>query len=208
MKKVLLLLSCFFSFSLAQEYPSFSKQELENIGRKNPISKNRIISYEKSIKKLKKYSKKEQLKKINFQLNQLLPQYDSIIDKQEDYWETPKEFLKIGYGDCEDYVLIKYYSLIKLGFDEKNLFLTIVKEKYKGGMHMVLCYFKYKNSSPLVLDNLSFKILSLKKRTDLIPLVFINNTGVFKFTKHHKLKKVAQKYKEFENLKKRVAKNH
>ena len=205
MHKLFLLL--FSSLLLAQTYPSFSKQELRQIEKKDKIAKNRIVYYEKNIKNLKNKSKKEQLKKINFQLNRLLPQYDSIINKKEDNWATPKEFLRIGYGDCEDYVIIKYYSLIRLGFNEKKLFLTVVKEKYKGGLHMVLSYFHKKDKAPLILDNLSFKILDLKTRTDLEPLVFINSTGVFKLSKDYKLKKIAQKYKEFEELKKKIVLN-
>jgi len=150
----------------------------------------------------------QKLKKVNFYLNGLLPQYDAVIQKQEDSWATPKEFLTIGYGDCEDYALIKYYSLIKLGIDEKKLFLTIVNENFSGGEHMVLTYFRYKNRAPLVLDNLSFKILNLEQRQDLNAQIFINSTGVYKAGKNFSLIKIAQKYKTFEELRKKVLNNH
>jgi len=149
----------------------------------------------------------EQLKRINFYLNRLQSQYDDVIKHKEDDWETPKEFLKIGYGDCEDYVLIKYYSLIKLGFDEKKLYITVVKEKFRGGYHMVLSYFKVSNKAPLILDNLSFKILDLKTREDLQAKYFINSTGVYKINKKYQLIKIAHKYKEFEELKIKINKN-
>ena len=201
---ILLFLS---TFLLAQSYPSFSKKELETIRSKNQIAKNRILYYEENIRNLQNETKLIQLNKVNFQLNRLLPQYDSVIHHKEDIWATPKEFLTIGYGDCEDYVIIKYYSLLKLGFDEKKLFLTIVKERYKGGLHMVLSYFKDKKSSPLILDNLSFRILSLAERVDLEVIYFINNTGVYEQKSNKNLKKISYKYKEFEELKRKVAKN-
>jgi len=201
---ILLFLS---TFLLAQSYPSFSKKELETIRSKNQIAKNRILYYEENIRNLQNETKLIQLNKVNFQLNRLLPQYDSVIHHKEDIWATPKEFLTIGYGDCEDYVIIKYYSLLKLGFDEKKLFLTIVKERYKGGLHMVLSYFKEKKSSPLILDNLSFRILSLAERVDLEVIYFINNTGVYEQKSNKNLKKISYKYKEFEELKRKVAKN-
>ncbi|MFK5937611.1 MAG: transglutaminase-like cysteine peptidase [Sulfurimonas sp.] len=160
------------------------------------------------MKNLKKFSQNQQLNAVNHYLNQLLPQYDAVINKKDDNWATPKEFLTIGYGDCEDYALIKYYSLIKLGFDEKKLFITVVKEKFKGGQHMVLTYFQYKNRAPFVLDNLSFKILDLKKREDLNAQLFINSTGVYKPAKNFHLIKVAHKYQEFEELKEKVKNNH
>ena len=151
-------------------------------------------------------SKKKQLQEVNFYLNGLLPQYDAITNNKEDVWATPKEFLTVGCGDCEDYAIIKYYSLIRLGFDEKKLFLTIVKDKYTNGYHMVLSYFQTPNSSPLVLDNLSFRILPLKKRIDLKPILFFNNSGVYKI-KNGKLQKTAKRYKKFTELQQKVEKN-
>ena len=202
MKTILLLLLA--SILLAGTYPSFTNSELRAIKKNNIISKNRIVDYQKTLLTLKTVDQETQLNKVNFYLNRLLPQYDDVINNKLDNWATPKEFLTVGYGDCEDYVIIKYYSLIKLGFDEKKLFITIVKEKFKGGKHMVLAYFKNKNESPLVLDNLSFKILNLRTRKDLEAQLFINTTGVYKLTEEFKLLKVAHKYKEFEELKIKV----
>lgn len=206
MKTLLLLL--FTSLLFSKPYPSFTKYELDNIAKNNIISKNRIEDYEKTIAIHQNDSKDVQLRRMNLYLNTLLPQYDDVIKNKLDDWATPKEFLTIGYGDCEDYVLIKYYSLVRLGFNEKKLFITRAKEKYKGGTHMVLTYFKEKNRPPLVLDNLSFKILNLKKRNDIEAEVFINSTGVYKITKDFKLIKIANKYKKFEELKTKVKNNH
>lgn len=130
------------------------------------------------------------------------------MDNKPDYWATPKEFLICGFGDCEDYAIIKYYSLLKLGFDETKLFVTIVREKYKGASHMVLSYFKTENESPLILDNLSFKILDLKTRTDLEAQKFINTTGVYKLSDDNKLIKVSEKSNNFLLLTKRVKENN
>ena len=206
MKTFLLLFLA--SILLSNSYPSFTNSELRTIKKNSIIAKNRILDYQKNILEYKKLSQNKQLNRVNSYLNRLLPQYDDIIKKQEDNWATPKEFLTVGYGDCEDYVIIKYYSLIKLGFDEKKLYITLVKEKFKGGNHMVLTYFKTKNAPPLVLDNLSFKILDLKIREDLEAQLFINSSGVYKLTKDLKLQKMAHKYKEFEELKTKIKNNH
>jgi predicted transglutaminase-like cysteine proteinase len=156
----------------------------------------------------KKLTKSKQLILVNFYLNGLLPQYDAIVQKQEDYWATPKEFLITGYGDCEDYVIIKYFTLIKLGFEEKKLFLTTVYDSYDDGYHMVLSYFKDKNKPPLILDNLSFKILSLKKRKYLKADVFINSNGVFKMNKNYKLTKIAKNSLKFNELLAKIKKEN
>ena len=205
MKNFLLLLLA--SILLSDTYPSFTNNELRTIRKNSIIAKNRIIDYQNTLLSFKDLDKVTQLNRVNFYLNRLLPQYDDVINKKLDSWATPKEFLTVGYGDCEDYVIIKYYSLIKLGFDEKKLFITIVKEKFRGGTHMVLTYFKSKDEAPLVLDNLSFKILDLKRRTDIHSKLFINTTGVYKLTEDFRLQKVAKKYKEFEELKAKVKNN-
>ena len=182
----------------AEAYPSFTQQELQE---------SIIRDYKQMLIKYKKLPKKQQLIRLNFYLNQLRSEYDSVTQHTQDKWATPKEFLKLGYGDCEDYALIKYYSLIKLGFNKKDLFLTLVKEHYYGRYHMVLSYFNEKSLPPLVLDNLSYKILHLNRRNDLTPLLFINTTGVYKADKNYKLKKVADKYKEFELVQQKIEQN-
>jgi len=189
------------------DYPYFTDQELETLAKENYITKNRLLDYQKTMQKLKTKNRDYQLQKVNFYLNQLLPQYDDVIQKKENSWATPKEFLTIGYGDCEDYVIIKYYSLIKLGFDEKKLFITVVKEKFYGGIHMVLTYFKTSQTPPLVLDNLSFKILPLDKRSDLHAKLLINSQGVFKISPTYKLIPVTNSYKEFQILQEKVKNN-
>jgi predicted transglutaminase-like cysteine proteinase len=152
------------------------------------------------MQKLQKLPNDEQLKKINLYLNALLPQFDAITHKQEEHWATPKEFLEVGYGDCEEYALIKFYSLLRLGFDADKLYLLIAKEKFRGGRHMVVAYFDTPKRAPLILDNLSFKILRLEKRVDLEAEMFINASGVYKLKEGFKLTKITHRHKEFQEI--------
>jgi hypothetical protein len=71
---------------------------------------------------------------------------------------------------------------------------------------MVLSYFQDKQTIPLILDNLSFRILPLQRRKDLCALFFINSTGVYKF-KSKQLHRIALNYKKFNELQKKVNKN-
>ena len=194
---------------LANPYPNFTKKDFILIEKKaGKIAKNRAKDYQNTIYSYKKLPKRKQLTKVNFYLNQLLPQYDQVIQKQEDYWASPKEFLLTGFGDCEDYVIIKYFTLLKLGFDKKKLFFTTVNEKYIGGYHMVLSYFDQKGKSPLILDNLSFRILRLKTREDLKVDTFINATGVYKIDKSNKLSRIQSHSPKFKELLRRIKKEH
>jgi len=188
-------------------YPSFTNKELKKIKiNSGQIANNRVNDYIKTIKDYKKLPKAEQLIRVNTYLNQLLPQVDKLNQKCPDYWETPKEFLTVGYGDCEDYAIIKYYTLLKLGFSENRLFMTTVYEKLNGSYHMVLSYFESFKKPPLILDNLSFRVLNLKQRDDLTIDKFINSQGVFRLNKKNKLILVADSYKKFENLLKKINK--
>ena len=207
--KLIFYLTLLPLFLFASQYPHFTKADFIKIEKKfGRISKNRAMDYQKKVTLFKRYNKTKQLNAVNHYLNQLLPQYDDIIQKKEDYWASPKEFLTTGYGDCEDYVIIKYFTLLKLGFDKRKLFLTAVFEQYQGGYHMVLSYFKDKNQPPLILDNLSFRVLDLKAREDIKADIFINSTGVYKIDKNYKLKKIANRSKQYSDLIKKVRKNH
>ena len=205
MKLLILLLIAFNVY--ASNYPSFTKYELQNIQKHSGnIAKNRALDYEQTINSFKKLPKNQQLIRVNSYLNQLLPQVDTLNQQSSDYWETPKEFLTIGYGDCEDYAIIKYYTLLKLGFKKNKLFITTAYEKYSGTYHMVLSYFESFNKSPLILDNLSFRILDLKTREDLKIDKFINYQGVFRLNEKNKLIWIAGSYPKFENLVKKIKK--
>lgn len=55
---------------------------------------------------------------------------------------------------------------------------------------MVLLYSENRNSSPLVLDNLSFRVIPLNKRTDLIPKVAFNEIDSYTLDNNKFIKKV------------------
>ncbi|WP_455756598.1 transglutaminase-like cysteine peptidase [Sulfurimonas sp.] len=194
---------------LASNYPHFNKNDLINIEKNSgKIAKNRVVDYQQNIAKFQTYNKTKQLNLVNRYLNQLQPQYDDVIQKQKDHWASPKEFLITGYGDCEDYVIIKYMTLLKLGFDEDKLFITTVHEQFKGGYHMVLSYFLEKNKAPLILDNLSFRILPLDIREDIKAISFTNSKGVFKMDKNNTLAKIYNNSPQYKSLMKKIQKNN
>ena len=203
-KGFIIKLFIYFIFStlvFANTYPSFSDSDFIYIQKKyGKIAKNRVIDYQNTILSYKNKTKNVQLNKVNLYLNQLLPQYDSVIQKKEDYWASPKEFLNSGFGDCEDYVIIKYFSLLKLGFDKNKLYFTVVEEQYTKGYHMVLSYFKDSGKSPFILDNLSFRILTLKQRKDLKVINFINHNGVFIINNKNQLIKTHNKSSKYQEL--------
>lgn len=110
---------------------------------------------------------------------------DRYVWKQADYWATPLETLGRQAGDCEDYVIGKYFSLIHMGVPAEKLRLIYVKARI-GGMgssqsiaHMVLGYYATPDADPLVLDSLAGSISPASQRRDLTPVFSFNAQGIY-----------------------------
>ncbi|GAA5784953.1 hypothetical protein GCM10007860_30230 [Chitiniphilus shinanonensis] len=110
---------------------------------------------------------------------------DQVLWGEVDYWATPLESLGKGGGDCEDFAIAKYFSLIEAGMDSAKLRLTYVKARIGGPdskvtqAHMVLTYYATPQAEPLVLDNLIGEIRPASRRPDLLPVFSFNRDGVY-----------------------------
>lgn len=110
---------------------------------------------------------------------------DEVVWSKADYWATPIEFLGRGAGDCEDYAIAKYHSLIELGFPSSRLRLIYVRATLGAPgstvqvAHMVLGYYAEPDAEPLVLDNLISEIRPASRRPDLAPVFSFGSEGVF-----------------------------
>lgn len=120
------------------------------------------------------------LKKVNAYFNKKITfTSDAKHWQQEDYWATPLESLGTQAGDCEDFVIAKYFSLIQSGIAEEKLRITYVKALKLNQAHMVLAYYSSPRATPLILDNLTSKILPANKRRDLSPVYSFNGLGMW-----------------------------
>lgn len=105
---------------------------------------------------------KKKLRAVNLFWNKWPYRQDIDVYKVLDYWAIPREFYA-NSGDCEDYAIIKYYTLVELGIPRKNMRIAIVKETIRNIAHAVLVV--YTDGDAYVLDNLSNQILSHKVYT-------------------------------------------
>lgn len=122
----------------------------------------------------------EKLERVNDFFNRNIEFVDDIVLWQKtDYWAAPTEFLAKGAGDCEDYSIAKYFTLVELGVDESKLRITYVKALELNQAHMVLTYFESPRAVPLVLDNLKPTIRPATQRPDLLPVYSFNGTGLW-----------------------------
>jgi len=128
----------------------------------------------------------EKLVKANDFFNTRIRFVDDIHTwQQKDYWATPLELIGRRQGDCEDFSIAKYTTLLLAGVDMNKLRITYVKARIGGGYskitqaHMVLAYYDTPTAEPLILDNLIMEIQQASRREDLNPVFGFNSKGLW-----------------------------
>ncbi|MFK5895037.1 MAG: transglutaminase-like cysteine peptidase [Pseudomonadota bacterium] len=170
----------------------YTQKKLSQIEKKygKRVSK-RFVNWKRFVAKNQNKPERDKLTLTNDFFNkQLRWVSDKKLWKKKDYWATPMETLLKSAGDCEDFTIIKYFTLTALGVPIKRLKLTYVKAITINQAHMVLTYSKTKRSTPLVLDNINKKILPSTKRKDLKPVYSFNGEGMWLQKKKGSGKKV------------------
>lgn len=173
--KVLLILSLLFAYTTLADAPYVEDSLLEKINSKYKIyAKKRFILLQDTLDSVRDKTDLEKLEAVNDFYNEVRYASDMKVYGKSDYWATPWEFLGKDRGDCEDYVISKYFALKYLGVDYKKLFFTYVRSTKFKEPHMVLTYFETPKSEPLVLDNYNRKIFPASQRKDLTPIYNFN----------------------------------
>lgn len=104
-----------------------------------------------------------------------------------DHWASPMQMFSRGQGDCEDYAIGKYFSLLALGVPVQRLRLVYVRAQVGGPegsvqAHMVLAYYPSPGAEPWVLDNLLTDVRPASRRPDLSPVFSFNSEGLWQGT--------------------------
>lgn len=93
-----------------------------------------------------------QIGEINIKVNDMIaPLSDLLHWGVIDRWDLPDD----GYGDCEDYVLLKRKLLMAAGLPRQALLVTVVKDE-KGEGHAVLTV--KTDRGEFILDNMRDKV--------------------------------------------------
>ncbi|NOH95908.1 sulfate adenylyltransferase [Vibrio sp. 99-70-13A1] len=139
----------------------------------------RVATWRSNISEYKNLSETDKLTSINQFFNQLYFVNDDVLWGKNDYWATPLEFLGSNAGDCEDFTIAKYFSLLELGVPDKKLRLVYVKALELNQFHMVLAYYSTPSAEPLILDNINPEIVRASKRRDLLPVYSFNGKNLW-----------------------------
>ena len=139
----------------------------------------RVKTWRENLDSLQVQSNKKKLSGVNNFFNQLYFVDDINLWGKKDYWATPLEFIGSNAGDCEDFTIAKYFSLLELGIPDSKMRLVYVKAIRLNQFHMVLAYYPTPSSEPLILDNLNPEIVRASKRSDLLPIYSFNGKNLW-----------------------------
>lgn len=201
--KIILFILLFVNIAHSKDL-YVEEQLLKAITKKYKVfAKKRFTYLQKTLDKVKDKRDAVKLNAVNKFFNNVRYSSDKKVYNKSDYWATPWEFLGKDVGDCEDYVISKYFALRYLGIDSKKLFFTYVRSTKFKAPHMVLTYFKNPRAEPLILDNNNRKIFPASKRKDLTPIYNFNGESLYKAAKTGTGKKVKNKkvHKKWDELK-------
>lgn len=165
-----------FSISISEKQLSAIEAKYTAAGRK------RVSDWVQLVANNQGKSVQEKLKLVNDFMNQnVLWVSDFDHYGVADYWATPLEMLASGGGDCEDYAIGKYFTLLALKVPMDTLKITYVKASIPppNNSHMVLTYYATPAAMPLVLDNLKPDIMPASERPDLAPVYSFNGQGLW-----------------------------
>ena len=194
----MLLLALFISSE--QLYSELITQQLITDAQKkyNRFAKNRFIAIKKELLEgLNGVNEMKKLNIVNNWVNYVRYNSDKQVYNVNDYWATLYEFIGRDQGDCEDYVIAKYYILKELGVSPRRMKFTYVIYKNRQGKkvsHMVLSYLKVAKPKSkkdiLILDNVNKRIFPASERKNIVKVVkMINGDTGAKSKKWKKLEK-------------------
>ncbi|MEQ8442127.1 MAG: transglutaminase-like cysteine peptidase [Alphaproteobacteria bacterium] len=123
------------------------------------------------LNRLAEYSPREQLDYVNQYLNQYAYILDPINYGRRDYWATPREFM-YRTGDCEDYAISKYVSLLHLGWSQESMRIVVLNDLNLDTPHAILVV--YFEGQALVLDNQIPQVIEADRIRHYEPIFSIN----------------------------------
>lgn len=180
MKHLAIFLLWLLCYSFANAQVLITDAQIDIVSKNHDkYAKRRLVSWKKLVARYQSASDAKKLTKVNNFFNLMQYQSDLNYIGKRDHWMTPIEFLLEGAGDCEDYSIAKYFTLIALGLPTEKLRITYVKAIQLNQAHMVLAYYPTPGADPLVLDNLTSKILKASLRKDLVPVYSFNGSDLW-----------------------------
>ena len=119
-----------------------------------------------------------QLSHVNRLMNRSRYIRDIVNWGVRDYWATPREFDAVR-GDCEDYAIAKFYSLLALGYPGEDLRVLVVIDRNLKIGHAVLV--AYHAGTAYVLDNQLKTVIRADRVRHYLPVYGVNAERAWRY---------------------------
>ena len=189
-KHIIFMLFCLFLTFEIQAKEFTTKKEIKKLQKEfGGRSGERFSNWNILMKENKSVNKLLQARNIDKYFNQYRYRIDYKVDAEgkkykSDFFRGFTEFIGKNGGDCDDYAIVKYFSLIKLGVPEDKLEIWIGAYKSNKINHAVLAYYVEGRKDPLILDSNTLWAVKFSKRNNFKPWIYASKSksGVFKKT--------------------------
>ncbi len=179
---IALVLSC----TLVLAKVDLDRMERLALSRYGPHTAETVVRWRSLIGEISALDEIEKVERVNSFFNNLVRwRTDIEVWGQDDHWATPLETMARREGDCEDFSIAKYMTLLLAGVEVGKMRITYVKAQLGGAYsnatqaHMVLAYYPMPSADPLILDNLISEVRPASRRPDLTPVFGFNSQGLW-----------------------------
>ena len=173
LSKVALIVLLFLVGALKVVAVDFDRMQNILSQRFGPAAQESFRDWQKLLQENTNQTAPIQLKQVNDFFNRRVRfRDDPLVWGQSDYWATPMETLGKGAGDCEDFAIAKYFTLLLLNVPDEKLRLIYVQARLGGinssitQAHMVLAFYPSPEAEPVLLDNLVNDLQPASRRPD------------------------------------------
>ncbi|PWE18607.1 hypothetical protein DDZ18_03105 [Marinicauda salina] len=94
-----------------------------------------------------------------------------------DHWITPTGLMTTMQGDCEDYVLAKYWTLAAAGIDRDDMYVMVVRDLVARASHAFLAV--RDGSGFVLLDSRTDRILRPEDLQGIVPVMTLGVDGAY-----------------------------
>jgi predicted transglutaminase-like cysteine proteinase len=98
-----------------------------------------------------------------------------------DAWQTPAQTLAMSHGDCEDYAILKYATLLRAGLSVASLRIVIGEIKSIVGNQPHAWCAAYLDGAWRALDNKFDQIIGVADYVNWLPLAAMHDASVVRF---------------------------
>ena len=131
------------------------------------------------LERLRRAGTRTKLLEVNRFFNRFNYRSDAVLWQTRDHWATPLQFLGKHGGDCEDFVISKYFALRSIGIKVAQLSIIYAKSTDGRKPHLVLAYQDSTGSVALILDERSSAVRPATEHKGLIPVYGFNESSIF-----------------------------